>query len=216
MCSLLPYFFGGPLASNCLPTDLFLPPHIPTHTFLLFCLPLFLGLCVFLSSTFPPPYPTPSSLCLCVSTCTSSLLSHLKPFEVWDSSKSNMVLFFWTAMGKWLRKRGSSSITAVNQKSTLPSMAWCEKWFWFSICQSHYMLHAQTYMKIYCTVHLHTLNLWAELENENSLGLYKIHTHEDMQERTNETENRTKTLQNIQSQATGSSLAQCNSFTTQI
>ncbi len=33
-----------------------------------------------------------------------------------------------------------------------------------SICQSHYMSYAQAYMKIYCTVYLHTLTLWAELE----------------------------------------------------
>lgn len=153
------FFGGGLLAGNCLPpTTLFLPPHIHKRTHISpFCLPVFLGLSVFLSSTFPPPYSNPSALGLCVSTCTSSLLSHLTPFEVWDSSKSYAVLF-WTAKGKWLRKRGSSSITAVNQKSTLPSMAWCEKWFWFSsveaiVCYMHraiwkYLVHHCTYKNV--------------------------------------------------------------------
>lgn len=152
-----------------------------------FCLLPFLGLCIFLSSSFPPLYPTPSSLCLCVSTCTSSLLSHLTPFEVWDSSKSNVVLF-WTAKGKWLRKKGSSSITAVNQKSTLPSMAWCEKWFWFqsvkaTICYMHRLIWR-------CIVHLHTLPLCAELEKWKLSRTQNTHPWRYARD-DNETENRT-------------------------
>lgn len=192
-------FFGGLLAGNCLPpTTLFLPPHIHNRTHISpFCLPVFLGLSVFLSSTFPPPYPNPSALGLCVSTCTSSLLSHLTPFEVWDSSKSNAVLF-WTAKGKWLRKRGSSSITVVNQKSTLPSMAWCEKWFWFSsvkpiVCYMHraiwrYLVHHCTY------------------KNENYTRITQnINTFEDMQGRTQEKGKKRKyTCKNLQSSSCGS------------
>lgn len=64
--SLLPYFFGGLLAGNCLPpTTLFLPPHIHkrTHTFLLFVSLCFLvSLSSFQVHSHPPTPPHPLSV----------------------------------------------------------------------------------------------------------------------------------------------------------
>ncbi len=114
-----PWFFWGLLAGNCSPpTDLFLPhSHTHTHTHISpVCLSLsFLcSLSSFQVHSHPstPPHP----LSIYVSPLALPRFFPISPpFEVWDSSKSSVVLF-WTAKGKWLRKRGSSSITAVNQK----------------------------------------------------------------------------------------------------
>lgn len=108
---------------------------------------------VLLSSTFPPytpPHPPndspppspPSTLCLHLH-FLASLPS--RPFEVWDSSKSNFFspsLSLWTEGLDWvgisganqnLWNRGWSSIGADNHESARPSVARCEKEFWIWI-----------------------------------------------------------------------------------
>lgn len=85
-------------------------------------------------------------------------LSHcFAPFEVWESSKSSLCLLFYFIFlifgqprGNGSERGGSSSITAVNHKSTLPSMAWCEKWFRFQSVKASVCLRAPADMKIYC------------------------------------------------------------------
>ena len=140
-----------------------MPTHTHTHTFNF----SFLSPSLFLSSRFPPATP-PRPRCLCVSTCTSSLVSHLTPFEVGDSSRSSHgSLFFWATEGKWLRKRGSTSIKAVNQKNYTVRRD-VRNDFWFqSVKAAMCYMHRGACMKN--IVHLRTFTVWAGFKTESSL-----------------------------------------------
>lgn len=149
-CVLRSLTFLGLLAGNCLPpTALFLPPLMPTHTHTSsFCLPLFLGLSVFLSSTFPPPTP-PHPLSAYVSPLAlPRLFSHLTPFEVWDSSKSNVVLFGQP----W--GNGSERGAQVRLQLLIKNLH-CPEWrdvrndFGFDLSKPLYVTHADLYEDIF-------------------------------------------------------------------
>lgn len=187
-------------------------PYTQTHTFLLFVsLSFVVSPSSFQVHSHQPPHNTPPHP---PSVYVSPLaLPRLFPISLLlksETARNPTWFFFGQPRGNGSERGAQVRLQLLIKNLRCPAWRDVRNDFGFSICQSHYMLDAQAYMKMYCSVHLHTLALWVKW-----LGLYKIHTCEDMQERANETENRTNTPPNIHAQAAASSLAQCNSFTTQ-
>lgn len=136
--------------------DVFNNLHAHVHTgseFSLFS--LFYRLWLFFVHSHPSPSFPPSSLS---SPLLTSLLSHLAPFEVRDSSKSNKIFSssfssLWTAReNRKLRNRGPCWITAVNQKPALTSLPWSEK----SVRAALWKVHRPVWRYIALSTSAHT------------------------------------------------------------
>lgn len=159
--------FWGLLPDSCLPpTAPFLPPHMPRHTntHLLFCFHLILGLSVFLSSTFPLP-STPPHLSAYVSPL-ALLLSHLTPFEVWDSSKSNVVLF-GQPRGNGSERGAQVRLQLLIKNLHYPELRDVKNDFGFDLSKPLYVTCADLYEDIFYILHFtytHTMGRIRKME----------------------------------------------------